>query len=185
MQENLFHQNININGLSYIQNYISESDQARLMRHIDSCPWNMDLKRRTQHYGYRYDYKIRSTSTYLGEIPKWLNELAERFLHDSIFEVYPDQVIVNEYQPGQGIAQHIDCIPCFKDTICSLSLLSGCTINFAQDSMKYSLYLEPRSLLILKDEARYKWTHGIPARKKDHDIKRGRRVSLTFRQIIK
>jgi alkylated DNA repair dioxygenase AlkB len=54
---------------------------------------------------------------------------------------------------------------------------------------KKRLLLEPRSLLIMTGEARYKWTHGIP--KADTDewngklIPRSRRVSLTYRTIVK
>lgn len=48
--------------------------------------------------------------------------------------------------------------------------------------------LAPRSLLVLSGEARFNWTHGIPARKSDvidgKKIARGRRVSLTFRTVI-
>jgi hypothetical protein len=44
------------------------------------------------------------------------------------------------------------------------------------------------SLLVMKDEARYKWTHGIAKRKSDRyrgrTIVRRRRVSLTFRKVI-
>ena len=36
---------------------------------------------------------------------------------------------VNEYLPGQGIAQHVDCVPCFGGTVASLSLLSPCTMR--------------------------------------------------------
>jgi alkylated DNA repair dioxygenase AlkB len=50
-----------------------------------------------------------------------------------------------------------------------------------------SAILEPRSLLILSSEARYEWTHEIPARKSDevNGVKqpRARRISLTFRTL--
>ena len=50
------------------------------------------------------------------------------------------------------------------------------------------LLLEPRSLVILQEDARFVWTHGIPARKSDKIgdrlITRRRRVSLTFRKMI-
>lgn len=50
-----------------------------------------------------------------------------------------------------------------------------------------SLVLAPRSLLILSGEARYDWTHEIPARKSDviegMRQPRARRVSLTFRIV--
>jgi alkylated DNA repair dioxygenase AlkB len=48
--------------------------------------------------------------------------------------------------------------------------------------------LEPRSLLVLGDEARYEWEHGIARRKTDHwqggRIFRSRRLSVTFRRRL-
>jgi len=48
-----------------------------------------------------------------------------------------------------------------------------------------SILLEPHSLLMLSGEARYSWSHEIPARQSDliegMRVTRGRRVSLTFR----
>jgi alkylated DNA repair dioxygenase AlkB len=41
--------------------------------------------------------------------------------------------------------------------------------------------LERRSALILRGKWRYEIKHGIVARKSDDGVKRGRRVSLTFR----
>jgi alkylated DNA repair dioxygenase AlkB len=50
------------------------------------------------------------------------------------------------------------------------------------------ILLEPRSLVVLKGEARYGWMHGIPPRKSDivagTTVRRSRRVSLTFRKVI-
>ena len=123
-----------------------------------------------------YDYKARKITADLkiGEVPEWL-----QVCNIANF----DQVIVNEYNCGQGISPHIDCIPCFENTICSLSLLSSCEMIFEHENTneRKSIILEPRSLLILKDEARYKWKHSIPARKSN--IKE-RRVSVTFRSVI-
>ncbi len=107
---------------------------------------------------------------------------------DKLFISLPDQVIINEYLPGQGISPHIDCVPYFGDIICSLSLLSPCVMEFAQEE-KVLMLLEPRSLVILLDQARYHWKHGISARKVDiydgNKIICQRRVSMTFRTIIK
>jgi len=95
-------------------------------------------------------------------------------------------MLVNEYFPGQGIAMHRDYEP-FDRTVVSLSLLSLCVMDFRHISSgrQERLLLEPRSLLILTDEARYDWEHGIASRKKDTwhglPIERGRRLSITFR----
>lgn len=59
--------------------------------------------------------------------------IASRLYEDTLMEVLPDQVIVNEYQPGQGIANHIDCISCFSGTVISLSLGSSCIMDFTRN----------------------------------------------------
>jgi alkylated DNA repair dioxygenase AlkB len=102
----------------------------------------------------------------------------------------PDQLIVNEYNPGQGIASHVDCEPCFGDTIISLSLGSTCIMDFInkRTKEKIEILLEPRSLVVLKDDARYQWTHGIVGKKADYfkgqKYERTTRISLTFRNVI-
>lgn len=104
------------------------------------------------------------------------------YFKDKIFKIMPDQVIINEYLPGQGISPHIDCIPCFGEVICSLSLFSSYVMDFIKDK-KISMLLEPKSLLILSGSSRYDWKHGIAARKTD--IYNNSRISITFRTITK
>jgi alkylated DNA repair dioxygenase AlkB len=181
-----------ISGLRYLQNFIDADTEAKLLATIDQQPWLHDLKRRVQHYGWRYDYKARGIGQDLriGAIPDWLAGLCKRLSAEGIFPHEPDQVIINEYQPGQGISAHIDCVPCFGDTIASLSLGSACVMDFTHctNSKKHSQLLEPRSLLMLSRDARYHWRHAIPARKSDKwqglIIPRTRRISLTFRKVI-
>ncbi|MDX1975202.1 MAG: alpha-ketoglutarate-dependent dioxygenase AlkB [Rickettsiales bacterium] len=181
-----------IAGLSYIPNYIDESTEAALLEIIDSQPWMNDLKRRVQHYGWRYDYKARNVTNDLriGALPDGLQSYALRLQQVGLFTETPDQIIVNEYQPGQGISAHIDCVPCFADNIASLSLGSSCVMDFTHSKTgdKSSLLLEPRSLLVLTGDARYVWQHAIAGRKTDRHngqiIQRARRVSLTFRKVI-
>ena len=81
----------------------------------------------------------------------------------------PDQIIINEYQSGQGISAHIDCVSCFEETIASLSLGSPCIMEFShtRTQQKIPLLLEPRSLIILSGDARYHWQHALPVRKTD------------------
>ena len=179
-----------IPGLKYIDSYITKKEAIELLDMIDQNPWLNDLKRRVQHYGYKYDYKSKKICphNYIGLIPKWLTPLCDRLLAEGIFSTSPDQIIINEYLPSQGIAAHIDCIPCFVDVICSISLGSSCLIEFTKNNTRIHQLLEPMSLLVLSSEARYEWNHRIPARKYDNynnsKIFRGRRVSLTFRKVI-
>ena len=178
-------------GLTYLENYVPEDEADRLVQEIDAARWRIDLKRRVQHYGYRYDYKARQArrEDYLGPLPELFHQLAERLTSEGHFHAIPDQVIVNEYQPGQGISAHIDCQPCFGETIASLSLLSASVMRFASrtHSQQMELQLHPASLLVLKGDARHMWTHAIPSRKTDvfggQKYVRARRVSLTFRTM--
>ncbi len=184
----LFEPMISVPGLSYLPCFITPDQENELAKEIDSQTWILELKRRVQHYGYVYDYKSRrlDSSQYLGPMPNWLNLWCKKLWEKGLFHTQPDQVIVNEYLTGQGISPHIDCIPCFGDTIASLSLGSTSAMDFIHPTQgKSSHLLEPRSLLILTQEARYAWKHGIAARKQDSfqgvPFKRERRISLTFR----
>lgn len=101
-QHLLFKEENNVAGLKYIQNYIPVEHENKLINLIDAQNWNLDLKRRNQHYGYKYDYTARSidSSCYLGEMPDWIDELCRKLHSESIFIQKPDQVIINEYLPG-------------------------------------------------------------------------------------
>lgn len=179
-----------IPGLAYTPRYVTEPIEAFLLARIDAEPWRDDLQRRTQHYGWLYDYKARriDRSMYLGPLPSWLQPLAERLAADGHMDAVPVQVSVDEYLPGQGIQPHIDCVPCFGNTICSLSLGAQCMMEFtSRDQAATSMLLQRGSLLVLGGEARYRWKHGIAKRKTDtingNTVSRGRRVSLMFRTI--
>lgn len=182
-----------IEGLSYVRGFLSATDGDVICRALDCRDWDTTLKRRVQHFGYRYDYRARTVpeDARLGPLPEWLGDLARRLVEDGHFGALPNQVIANEYLPGQGISAHIDCESCFGDTIALLSLLSACEMVFrhAVTGERRSVVLEPGSLRVLKGEARYGWTHQIPARASDlvDGIKRmrGRRVSLTFRTVLR
>lgn len=178
-------------GLKHQPDFVSGEEALYLVDKIDAQPWRNDLKRRVQHYGYRYDYKARQAreEDYLGPLPPFFQVLAERLTHAGHFGSVPDQVIVNEYMPGQGISAHVDCRPCFGDVIASLSLLSSCVMRLEnrKTSQRVDLTLEPGSLLVLSGEARHIWTHAILARKSDivngQKQPRSRRLSLTFREM--
>lgn len=182
-----------IDGLVYYPDFISANEHRAILRFIDGQAWLGDLKRRVQHYGYKYDYTARNIdySMYLGPIPDELLAIGERIHDYGHFGKAPDQAIINEYEPGQGIAPHIDCQPCFGDTIVTLSLLSPIIMTLFPEwdkDEKRTYVLEPRSLLIISGEARYKWYHGIMPRKSDviRGIKRprSRRISVTYREVI-
>jgi alkylated DNA repair dioxygenase AlkB len=181
---------LGINGLLYIPGYISTQHHDALVETIDLQPWRTDLARCTQHYGYVYDYRARSidASAWLGELPQWLGRIARQLVVDGLVGAAPDQAIINEYTPGQGIADHIDCTPCFDDVIVSLSLGSPAVMDLKRQDNHVPIWLEPRSLLVLRGSARYEWTHGIVRRLHDSvgdtRVPQGRRLSVTFRRVL-
>ncbi|HXH61621.1 MAG TPA: alpha-ketoglutarate-dependent dioxygenase AlkB [Fimbriimonadaceae bacterium] len=181
-----------VEGLRYIRGLVTPEEESVLLGFVDAGTWSTELSRRVQHFGYKYDYRARSIdgSIGVGPLPKWLQDISERLAREGVFETPPDQVIANEYLPGQGIAQHVDCEPCFGETIAPLSLGSGIVMDFDRPPTgeKGLVWLEPRSLVVLSGPARYEWRHGIAKRKKDAVanaiVPRARRVSLTFRRVV-
>ncbi|MCI0643148.1 MAG: alpha-ketoglutarate-dependent dioxygenase AlkB [Gemmataceae bacterium] len=179
---------LDIPGLNFIPNFLNRDEEQRLLTEIDQLQWLTELKRRVQHYGYKYDYKARRVdgSMYLGPLPPFAEFVARRLVEQGHVEQMPDQCIVNEYRPGQGIAAHIDCEPCFQNTIVTVSLGSTYEMDFIHKDTgeRRQIPLLARSALIMRDEGRYQWLHGIKARTSEKWGKRARRVSLTFRNVI-
>lgn len=181
-------------GLRVMSDFVSVADERELLDHVDnehSDAWLPDLSRRVQHYGYKYDYKSRriTRGMALGPLPDWLREVARQVEQVGEFDRTPDQVIVNEYEPGQGIAPHVDCEPCFGPIVATLSLGSQVEMRLRRKdpSVEQTCVLPSRSLAVLSGPARYEWTHEIAKRKSDviNGIRtpRSRRVSLTFRTV--
>ncbi|MGV9350814.1 alpha-ketoglutarate-dependent dioxygenase AlkB [Streptomyces spiralis] len=181
-------------GLQYIADWLTPDACQDLLSDIDAAAWSAQLKRRVQHYGHRYDYGRRSVAGDQREaappLPAWARQAAARLAREGLMDQEADQVIVNEYQPGQGISAHVDCLPCFGPVIAAISLDSGCLMDFThpENGAKLAVPLAPGSLLIMTGPARYTWRHAIAARKSDPGttgrIPRGRRVSVTFRTLL-
>jgi alkylated DNA repair dioxygenase AlkB len=173
-----------IPGLSLIREYISEREARLLVADIDVEPWDETWDRRRQPYGASYGRRKGDARP----LPPWGQALVERLHADGVGDRRFDQILVNEYTPGQGISFHRDYEP-FDRTVVSLSLLSPCVMDFRRLSggLRDSMLLEPRSLLVLEDEARYDWEHGIARRKSDRwvgaVVPRRRRLSVTFRML--
>jgi len=181
-----------IKGLSVLRKFVGLAESQKLLAQIDRAEWSTELKRRVQHYGNRYDYSSRrvAPAAAVPPLPPWAANLIIDMLSSNATTRQFDQVIVNEYWPGQGIAPHIDAISSFTDEIASLSLGSTCVMTFSRPKTGglVALLLEPGDLIVLRGEARYEWRHEIKPRKTDtwegRKLPRGRRVSLTFRQLL-
>ena len=179
---------VGIQGLALREDFLTREEEEELIKNIDDQPWNTSLKRRTQHYGYMYDYTSKSVAKRTDPIPEWCDFVVERLCTLGVLEQKPNQMIINEYHPGQGIYPHVDDVNSFKNGIVSVSLGSSIVMDFIKNDNpreKRMMTLTPRSALSMHDQARYQWRHGITARNKDGQIPRTRRVSLTFRTLVK
>jgi SAM-dependent methyltransferase/alkylated DNA repair dioxygenase AlkB len=109
-----------------------------------------------------------------------------------------DQVTVNEYPRGKGIAPHIDVHDTFQDGIASLSLCDDSVLELTlpdnertgggkEGSDVIGVFLPQRSLFVLRGEARHRWQHSIPPRRTDtvdgRLRDRGVRLSVTMRRV--
>jgi hypothetical protein len=176
-----FSKKIIIPGLKLIHNYITEEQENFLINEIDKRHWLDNIKRRVQHYGYEFNYiekKVKKLSE-ITDIPDFCKILP--FHHEF------DQLTINEYLTGEGIKPHVDSHDSFDSKIYIVSLASDIIMNFKNKEHQTNIFLPKRSLLILEDESRFQWKHGIMRRKIDvldgninHRI---RRLSLTFRKV--
>ena len=59
--------------IMYFDGFLSSEDEAFVADRLDAGEWSTELKRRVQHFGYRYDYKVRAVTpdAYLGPLPPW------------------------------------------------------------------------------------------------------------------
>lgn len=179
-------------GADYQSAFISTEEEKMLIAAIDRQRWSNDLRRRVQHYGYRYDYKERKATVddKIGELPEWVSFLCGRLVEQDVFTTHPDQLIVNEYEPGQGIAPHTDR-DCFGPVVASVSLCSDCIMDIYRTPKSkkdvFQIVLKRCSLLVLRGVARERWLHGIRSNKADYKdeqkVPRERRFSLTFRTM--
>jgi alkylated DNA repair dioxygenase AlkB len=176
-------------GLRYRSDWLGLAEQVDLLAAIDVAPWSTELKRRVQHYGRRYDYGNRTTASGAPPLPAWAVHLAGRLHSEGWMSATADQVIVNEYLPGQGISAHVDCVPCFGPEVAAVSLGSACVMDYTDPTRRrrVPVPLAAGSLSVMTGPARYEWRHGIAARKSDATpagrVARARRVSVTFRLV--
>lgn len=179
-------------GLKFWGSFLTPEEQAECIRQVDAAEdmWREDLRRRVQHYGWLYDYKAKAITSDMrvGPLPEWLAAVAKRLYGETgLFERVPEQVIVNEYEPGQGIVTHTDH-PGFGPTVCMVSLLDDWEMDFSENWKDKSPALLPKgSCTFLTGDARHIWQHGIAPRKSELTPtgrrNRKRRLSLTFRTV--
>ncbi|KAM4702091.1 tRNA (carboxymethyluridine(34)-5-O)-methyltransferase ALKBH8 [Discoglossus pictus] len=198
-------------GLVIVEDFVSPEEEAVMLEGID---WTTDdtsqksLKhRRVKHYGYEFRYdnnNVDKDQPLPGGLPAFCAAALDRCFHQGLIKYLPDQLTINQYEPGQGIPPHIDTHSAFEGEIISLSLGAEIVMDFRHpNGCTVPVMLSRRSLLVMSGESRYLWTHGITPRKFDvvqasetqkvgtvsgntEELtlnKRGTRTSFTFRKV--
>ena len=180
-----------ISGLSYHENVLT-SDILKAL-HAETygtlmkpTKWQIGPGgRRVQQYEYAYDYDAKDVpDSKIAPIPPVIQKVITHLQSIGVLAGTVNQVIVNEYQPGQGISPHKDHAK-FGDQIASFSTGGAIPMTIADCKQSIEIWLQPNSLLVLSGHARSECTHGIVARKSDLRagayILRRTRVSYTFR----
>ncbi|XP_033486468.2 tRNA (carboxymethyluridine(34)-5-O)-methyltransferase alkbh8 [Epinephelus lanceolatus] len=204
-------------GLVLVEDFVSPEEESLLLTAIDWSSTNDDVTaqkalkhRRVKHYGFEFRYdnnNVDKDKPLAAGIPQECLPVLERCVKCKHINIMPDQLTVNQYEAGQGIPPHVDTHSAFEDTILSLSLGAKTVMEFRHPNGRLvAVVLPGRSLLVMRGESRYLWTHGITPRKFDTvpacdpqslahttpDLgthsnltlsKRGTRTSFTFRKI--
>lgn len=176
-------------GLLVSSDFISTDQEKDIINWLDRQQWSNQLSRRTQHYGYNYDYttgalsKTKDLSGPLLEISNYLKQIGI---------INAEQCIVNEYFRDQGIAPHIDRNS-FGPVIVGISIGDDTVMKFEKENQVFECFLPARSLLVMKGPSRNFWKHSISKgttfkNDKGENVikpKNYRRISLTFRELSK
>jgi len=184
-----------IKGLYYIENVNIELDP--IIEKLDKKEWksvsNHPNSRKVQHYGYKYGYNTYNIHEKADPFPEFIIPLQKKLekitkIKNLVSNDYNfNQCIINNYQGNQGISRHID-VKSYGDVIGCYTIGSGAIMRFRLGNEKVELYTKPNSLYIMSGDARYKWTHEMPSVINDivdgKKIRRGRRISITFRNVL-
>ncbi len=176
-------------GAALVPNLVTAAEEERILLRIAQAPWLTDLSRRVQHYGFKYNYRGPANGRHdpAPAFPRWAEVVGAR-LAPYFDGAMPEQCIVNEYRPGQGIGMHADHAS-FGDVVVSLSLGDAWTMNFRSRSARPYVrdglasdevaLLPRRSALVLRGDARHRHMHGIDRAANAH--RAATRISATFR----
>ena len=176
-------------GSVIVPDFVTPAEEARILLRIAEAPWLAELRRRVQHYGFRYDYAGGGSRVPAPTFPRWATAMAQR-LRAHFAGALPVQCIVNEYEPGQGIGMHADHHD-FGPVVGSLSLGASWPMRFRRrDTRPYArdalpgdevAVLPRRSVLVLAGAARHRFMHGID--RADTARETATRISATFRTL--
>jgi alkylated DNA repair protein alkB family protein 6 len=194
--------NCPINRISYIPRFVPEDSQfyeTLLRQSLFALEDNVSSLKYAKRKVAMYD-NIADNGV---PMPSWLEALATILVETNIFERKPNHVLVNVYEPGQGIMAHTDG-PEYMAKTATLSIGGPALIKFAPRLKSIDIgvkssneicqvFLGKGSLLIFENEAYRDHLHSIEETKSEitseacingrtgETIYRDFRISFTFR----
>lgn len=159
-------------GFEYLPSFISQEEEEALIKAVDAITLHpfrfqgFEARRKVASFG--YDYSFDQARLNPGQpIPPAFDFLLEKLgRHTRLSPGNFAELLVTEYPPGSVINWHRDAPP--FDLIAGISLGAACSFRLRPHDKKkqgrgsiISLTVAPRSLYILKDEARSEWQHSI------------------------
>jgi len=172
-------------GLRYETDFLSPGEEAALIVRVEALPLapmryqQFTALRRVVNYGGRYDFSAQRLDE-AEPIPEWLQPLRDRAARWA--GLAPDDfrhALVAEYRPGTPLGWHRD-VPDYEDVV-GISLAGEAVLRFRRyppvapkkvDVIRFAV--APRSIYLLRGEARWGWQHSVAAT-------RELRYSITFR----
>ena len=173
-------------GLVYVPGFLSGQEERMLLDGIATLDLReaqykeFTAKRRVASFGAGYDF-TENELTPAPRIPEFLLPLREKIgAWAGIAANDFGYALVSEYRPGTELGWHRD-VPQFE-VIAGVSLASTATMRFRRFPPRkrapiYTLDLSPRSAYVMREDARWKWQHGIAATP-------ALRYSITFRTRV-
>jgi alkylated DNA repair dioxygenase AlkB len=171
-------------GFRYAPDAIGAAEEARLVGELADLPFKEFEfqgflgKRRVVSFGLRYDFNGGGLKS-AAPMPPFLLALRERAA--AFAGLAPERLqhaLITEYRPGAAIGWHRDR-PNYDDVI-GLSLSAPCNFRLRRKRgtgwERAALWLDRRSLYLLRGPSREEWEHSIPAMA-------ALRYSITFRSL--
>jgi alkylated DNA repair protein alkB family protein 6 len=167
-------------GIFYLPEYVSRELEEKVMEIAHTMPakqWVTLRGRRLQCFGGKPTEDVASFKPQV--LPPWVKQLCQTLTLAGVFglEETPDHVLLNEYQPGQGIMAHTDG-PFFRSRVAILSLGGPSIFRFKrrlataeieggkedeQQRPVGTVVLQPRSLIVFEGDAYHGHMHEILA----------------------
>lgn len=127
---------LGVPGATLIADFVTPEEEAEMLASTDADPrWQRLAKRRVVHYGYAFDYGTRNARAETDAMPWFVEPLLARAAalvgaEGAERATACDQLTVNEYAAGVGLAPHIDTHSAFGPTLLSVSLAGHAVMEF-------------------------------------------------------